>query len=143
MSLERNDFARHFGQPRLGGVDHRQPLVELAEIVAGPLRLVLDPRPEPFGHAGEAAAEFGARLRQRGEARLDRLLPLVGDVPLAAARGGGAHQRDEGEEQQKRQRGEGRSERFGEVDRDAVDHGDGGGGHGSVREASRTNIEHV
>ena len=127
--FQRHHLARHFGQPRLGGVDHREPLVELAEILSRPLRLVLDSGPEPFGHARQAAAEFGARLRQRGEARLDRLLPLVGDVPLAPARGGGAHQRDEGEEQQKRQRGEGRGERIGEVDRHAVDDGDGRGGH--------------
>ena len=52
--------------------------------------------------------------------------------PLAPARGGGAHQRDQGQEQQKRQRGERRGERVGEVDRDAVDDGDGSGGHGSV-----------
>ena len=49
---------------------------------------------------------------------------------------GGANQRDEGEQQQQRQRGESRGERVGEIDRDAVDDGDGGGCHGSVREGS-------
>ncbi len=103
--LQRHDLARHFGEPRLGGVDHRQPLVELAEVFARPLRLLFDPGSEPFGHAREAAVQLGARLRERREARLDRLLPFVGDVPLAPARRRGAHQRDEGQHEQERQRG--------------------------------------
>ena len=66
--------------------------------------------------------------RSMRAARLDRLLPVVGDLPLAPARAPRrAHQRDEGEREQQRESDERRGERFGEIDRDAVDDGDGGG----------------
>src|SRR5271167_257480 len=42
--LQRNDFLGHAGQPSLRGVDHRQPFVELAQIVAGRPCMRLQPR---------------------------------------------------------------------------------------------------
>ena len=110
--LERHHFAGHLAHARLRRVDHGETFIELAQIFAGRLRLGVEPgaesrpdrieplgddaskvrlpRPEPLRHAPDSPAEFGARLRKRGEARLDRLLPFVGDLPLAPSRGSSA-----------------------------------------------------
>ncbi len=114
--LERHHFAGHFAQARLRRVDHGKPFVELAQVFAGRLRLGFEPRAEPradriepvgddasevrlpgaqpFRHAPDPPAELGARLGKHGETRLDRLLPFVGDLPLAPPRGAGAPERD-------------------------------------------------
>ena len=89
---------------------------------------------EPLGHAGHPAVELGARLRERGEARLDRLLPLARRIRLAPARRPAPHQRDQGHGEEQRQRGQRRAERLREKDRHAVDDGDRGDrGHGRRR----------
>ena len=93
----------------MGGVDDRETLIELAQIFARRLRLgvkpgaeprpdriepvgddaseVRLPRPQPFRHSADPPGKFRARLRERSEARLDRLLPFVGDFPLSLSRG--------------------------------------------------------
>ena len=149
--LERHHFAGHFAHARLRRVDHGETLVELAETFARRLRLAFEPcaesrpdriepvgddasevrlpRPEPFRHAANTPAEFRARLRKRGEARLDRLLPFVGDLPLAPPRGSGAPKRDQAQRRERSQQRQSRAKRLGERDRDAVDDGDRAGGH--------------
>ncbi len=118
-ALEGNDFARHFGQPRLGGVDHRQPLVELAEIVAGPLALVGGPAPShsamperrpPSSALDCASAAKRASIASCRSSAMSRSRRCAAAARISATRV---------KEQQKRQRGEGRSKRFGEVDRHA------------------------
>ena len=129
--------------------DHREALVELAEALAGRLRLGFEPRAEPrpdriepvshqageiglagaelLRHAGDTAVQLGARLRQPGEARLDRFLPLERRLRLALARRAEAHQRDQRQEQQASERGQRGGERLVKKDRQAVDDGDGRG----------------
>ena len=102
--LQRHDLARHFGQPRLRRVDHREALVQLAEVFAGPPGLALDSGAEPVAHAAEAPGKLGVGVGERGEPRLDRLLPLVGDLPLPPPRGRGAPERDQGHEQHQAER---------------------------------------
>ena len=74
-------------------------------------------------------------MRKPGEARLDRLLPLVGDLPLAPPRGAGAPKGDQAQRRERSQEPQTGAERFGERDRDAVDDGERGGGD---RQLSRT-----
>ena len=83
--LQRHDFARHLGQARLRRVDHREALVELAEVLAR-----VAPRPDTRARCrasrpcrrGDRRAPALA-LAERRKPRLDRLLPFVGDSPLA------------------------------------------------------------
>ena len=74
----------------------------------------------------DAPAELRARLRKRGEARLDRLLPFVGDLPLPPARDPGAPKRDQAQRREGRQQRQSRAKRLSERDRDAIDDGDRG-----------------
>src|SRR6202042_1690949 len=96
--LERHHFASHFAHARLRRVDDGETLVELAQTFARRLRMTFEPgaearpdriepvgddprearlsRPEPFRHPANTPVELRARLRKRGEARLDRLLPF-------------------------------------------------------------------
>ena len=142
--LQRDDFLGHAGDARLRGVDDGQPLVELAEIVAGGLRVAFEPGAEPradvvealrhhardvapaasqpFAHRAEAPGELGAGLR-----RARRCAPRVrAGAPSAAARfaparRARARERDDESEQQQRDRRERAAERLAESQGMAVE----------------------
>ena len=113
--LQRHDLFGHADHARLRGVDHRQPLVELAEVGAGRLGVAFEPgaepradiveplrhdareiglaRAQPFAHRAEPAAELGVRLGERGELRLELAPPRFRGFRLAPPRRIGAQQR--------------------------------------------------
>ncbi len=131
-------------------VDHGEALIEPAKTLACRLRLTFEPRAEPrpdriepvrddacevslarsepFGHAGDPAVELGAGFGEFGEALLDRLLTLFRRLPLAPSSGACAPKPDQRQERKRGQQGQGRAERLGQEDRNAVDDGDRGGG---------------
>ena len=123
MSLQRDDLLGHARHARLRGVDHREPLVELAEVGAGRLGVAFEPgaeraltlssrsditrarsawrEPQPFAQRAEPAAEFGVRLREPGELRLELAPSARGGLRLAPPR---RMARSEGDEQRQQQR---------------------------------------
>ena len=119
--LEADDFLREPGEPGLRGVDHRQPLVELAEVLALAARGLFDALAdamadgvEPFRHEpreiGLARAQhLGDRLHAAGEfgAGAVELRHLVVDLALAlGGRGGHGGMRARRADQRDRDDGE-------------------------------------
>ena len=126
-------FARRLRLTFEPGAEPRAHRIEPVGDDASEIRL---PGAQPFRHAADAPGELRARLRERGEARLDRLLPLVGDLPLTRSRGAGAPKGDQAQRRERSQEAQTSAERFGERDRDAVDDGERGRGDRQLRRTS-------